>query len=146
MSYYSYIRTESKLSEHYFDDKRIVIDGDKMTLYINADNVKLHLSLIDDHKSDYAYSYSFDYDEFYMLDDEKHSLKSQLVAETLKLIASAKVSNNKMLIETIWEGKPVGKKFRSSRNVINYELINESIVEAFYSLEDFDYRSLEIVY
>lgn len=60
--------------------------------------------------------------------------------ENLKLV------NNEVILETIWEGNPSKKPYKSSKQTIDYALLNTKVVDAFYSLEDFDYRSLKVSY
>lgn len=147
MSYYSYIRTKSPISEDYFKaDERIVFDNDQMTLYINEDNIKLNLSKLDEEKADYPYSYTFDYSEFYLFDEIKSCHYQSLINETLKLFENLKLVNNEVILETIWEGSLSKNPHKSSKQIIDYALLNVNVVDAFYSLEDFDYRSLKVNY
>ncbi len=147
MSYFSYIRSNNKLNDRFTaEDKRVLIEGDRMTWGVKPDNTKLTFDVIDEKKYDCDFNYELYINEFTSFPDHQELLTERFIDQMLELINSFNTKGNKLIIETIWEGGSTGQPYSKYKQVVNHTLINRTMIRAFFEVEDFDYRSIEVTY
>ncbi len=139
MSYVSFLKSNVELPP--FKES----PGRNTRMGIMPDNIEISYESFPDPKSQFKYNYIMYFEEFDLFHHYKSKSHQRLIFQITNLITSLNQNGNKVILETIWDSKSVDGH-SSYRQIVDYSKLNETMFSLFFSLEDFDYRSIEIIY
>ena len=139
MSYVSFLKSNVELPP--FKEG----PGRNTRMGIMPDNIEISYESFPDLKSQFKYNYIMYFEEFDFFHHYKPKSHQRLISQITNLIASLNQKGNKVILETIWDSESVDGH-SSYRQIVDYSKLNGTMFSAFFNLEDFDYRSIEIIF
>lgn len=147
MSYYSYLKSMKPIDVAFLN-KTIgsTMEQDRKQWGIKPDNTRIALEKNELDKGFNGFQYHLWIEEFSAFPKHRDMLLERLIDQMMQVIPHCNLKNNKIVIETVWEGRQVKHPPTSYNVSVPFSSLSRNTLKEFFMIENVDYRSIEIVF